>query len=156
MAEQMESINVEEIMQDIRTQIAQRGYKKSELRFADVTVGAMDNMEDIDEYFELQNFGLTVDKMNSRRTVQCWRMLRGNRLAVLVKKVIRKLTKFYIEPIVKEQNQFNFYTTSAMAQLYDKIEKEQAIELEQMQKRIEELEKRCKALEKNVGNSLCE
>ena len=36
MAEQMEQINVEEIMQDIRTQIAERGYTKNELKFADV------------------------------------------------------------------------------------------------------------------------
>ena len=33
MAEQMEQINVEEIMQDIRTQIAERGYTKNELKF---------------------------------------------------------------------------------------------------------------------------
>ena len=31
MAEQMEQINVEEIMQDIRTQIAERGYTKNEI-----------------------------------------------------------------------------------------------------------------------------
>ena len=31
MAEQMEQINVEEIMQDIRTQIAERGYTQNEL-----------------------------------------------------------------------------------------------------------------------------
>ena len=35
--------------------------KRSDLRFADVTIDTTDNMEDIDEYFELQNFGLTVD-----------------------------------------------------------------------------------------------
>ena len=40
MAEQMEQINVEEIMQDIRTQIAERGYTKNELKFADVAAKA--------------------------------------------------------------------------------------------------------------------
>lgn len=148
---QMETVNTEEIMQEIRAQIEQRGYKKSDLRFADVTIDTTDNMEDIDEYFELQNFGLTVDKMNSRRTVQCWKMLRGNKIAVLFKKIIRKLVKFYIEPIVREQNQFNFYTTSAMAQLYAKLEKEQAVELELLQKRVEELENKCRALEEKYG-----
>ncbi len=147
----METVNTEEIMQEIRAQIEQRGYKKSDLRFADVTIDTTDNMEDIDEYFELQNFGLTVDKMNSRRTVQCWKMLRGNKIAVLFKKIIRKLVKFYIEPIVREQNQFNFYTTSAMAQLYAKLEKEQAVELELLQKRVEELENKCRALEEKYG-----
>ncbi len=148
---QMETVNTEEIMQEIRAQIERRGYKRSDLRFADVTIDTTDNMEDIDEYFELQNFGLTVDKMNSRRTVQCWKMLRGNKIAVLFKKIIRKLVKFYIEPIVREQNQFNFYTTSAMAQLYAKLEKEQAVELELLQKRVEELENKCRALEEKYG-----
>ena len=78
-------------------------------------------------------------------------MLGGNKFAVLVKKVIRKLIKFYVEPIVKEQNQFNFYTTSAMAQLYAKLEDEQAVKLDEMQKRIDELEKKCKALEEKCG-----
>lgn len=148
---QMETINVEDIMQEIRAQIEHRGYKKSDLRFADVTIETVDNMEDIDEYFELQNFGLTVDKMNSKRTVQCWRMLCGNKFVVLMRKIIRKLIKFYVEPIVKEQNQFNFYTTSAMAQLYAKLEKEQAMELELLQNRIEELENKCRALGEKCG-----
>ena len=83
--------------------------------------------------------------------MQCWKMLRGNKIAVLFKKIIRKLVKFYIEPIVREQNQFNFYTTSAMAQLYAKLEKEQAVELELLQKRVEELENKCRALEEKYG-----
>lgn len=151
MAEQMEAIDIEEIMREIRAQIAERGYTKNELRFADVAVAVTEEAGDIDEYFELQNFGLTVDKMNGRRTIQCWRMLSGSKLAVLIKKVIRKLIKFYVEPIVKEQNQFNFYTTSAMAQLYAKMEEEQAIKLDEMQKRIDLLEKKCKALEEKCG-----
>ena len=77
--------------------------RKSDSRFADVTIDTTDNMEDIDEYFELQNFGLTVDKMNSRRTVERLKTLRGNKIAVLFKKIIRKLVKFYIEPIVRNR-----------------------------------------------------
>ena len=120
MAEQMEQINVEEIMQDIRTQIAERGYTKNELKFADVAAKTGEMSDEIDDYFELDHFGLTVERMNSTRKVQCWRLIGGNRLAVFFKKVIRKLIKFYVEPIIDEQNQFNFYTTSAMTQLYAK------------------------------------
>lgn len=82
MAEQMEQINVEEIMQDIRTQIAERGYTKNELKFADVAAKAGEISDEIDDYFELDHFGLTVERMNSTRKVQCWRLIGGNRLAV--------------------------------------------------------------------------
>lgn len=79
MAEQMEQINVEEIMQDIRTQIAERGYTKNELKFADVAAKAGEISDEIDDYFELDHFGLTVERMNSTRKVQCWRLIGGNR-----------------------------------------------------------------------------
>ena len=73
MAEQMEQINVEEIMQDIRTQIAERGYTKNELKFADVAAKTGEMSDEIADYFELDHFGLTVERMNSTRKVQCWR-----------------------------------------------------------------------------------
>lgn len=151
MSQQMEYINTEEIMQEIRTQIAERGYSRTELRFADVTAGMSDSLGEIPDFFELQNFGLTVDQMDARREVQCWRLISGNRIIVFVKKIIRKLVKFYVEPIIKSQNEFNFYTTSAIAQLRAKCEEEQDIKLLEMQKRIEELEKRCRELEEKCG-----
>lgn len=151
MPEQMEFINTEEIMQEIRQQITERGYSRNELRFADVATEMSDSLGEIADYYELQNFELTVERMDAKRDVQCWRLLFGNKIIVLVKKVIRKLVKFYVEPIVKSQNEFNFYTTSAMAQLRAKLEEEQDVKLLEMQTRIEELEKRCKELEEKCG-----
>lgn len=151
MSEQMEYINTEEIMKEIKTQIAERGYSRSELRFADVVDGIANSLGEIPDYFELQNFDMTVDQMDAKREVQCWRVLSGNRIAMFVKKVIRKLVKFYVEPIVRSQNEFNFYTTSAMSQLKAKYEDEQEVRLSEIQKRIEELEKRCKELEEKCG-----
>lgn len=151
MSEQMEYINTEEIMKEIKTQIAERGYSRSELRFADVAAGMPNSLGEIPDYFELQNFDLTIDQMDAKRDVQCWRLLSGNKISVLIKKVIRKLVKFYVEPIIKSQNEFNFYTTSAMAQIKAKYEDQQEVKLLEMQKRIDELEKRCKELEEKCG-----
>ena len=151
MPEQMEYINTEEIMQEIRQQIEKRGYTKNELRFADVATEMSDVIGEVPDYYELQNFELTVDRMDAKREVQCWRLIGGNKIVAAVKKVIRKLVKFYVEPIVQSQNEFNFYTTSAMAQMRAKLEEEQDVKLLEMQKRIEELEKRCKELEEKCG-----
>ena len=140
-----------QIMQDIRTQIAERGYTKNELKFADVAAKTGEMSDEIADYFELDHFGLTVERMNSTRKVQCWRLIGGNRLAVFFKKIIRKLIKFYVEPIIDEQNQFNFYTTSAMTQLYAKMQDEQAVKIMELQQQVETLELKCKRLEEKCG-----
>lgn len=151
MPENMEYINTEEIMKEIKAQIEERGYSRSELKFADIAKGGTSALGEIPDYFEMQNFDLTIDQMDVRKEVQCWQPLYGNAIVVLVKKVIRKLVKFYVEPIVKTQNEFNYFATSAFAQVRAKYEEEQDIKLLEMQKRIEELEKRCKELEEKCG-----
>lgn len=150
MSEQMENINVEEIMEEIRAQIKERGYTKKDLRFADIHVDTTEGTECLDEYFELGNFKNTIVKMDGKRNVQCWRLIAGNKFKSFFKKIIRKMTKFYVEPIVEDQNKFNFYTVSAMSQLYAKFEEEQDFKVAQMQQRIEQLEERCKQLEKKI------
>lgn len=151
MEERIESVNVEEIMQEIRKNIEKRGYTEKELRFADVKPEQVDGIECLDDFFELDNFRNTVVKMNVIRHVQCWRPITGNKLIVVCKKIIRKLVKFYVEPIVEDQDRFNFCTVSAMSQLYAKIQDEQNNKVEELEKRIQELEERCKQLEGNQG-----
>lgn len=82
----MEQINTEEIMQEIQAQIQQRGYVRNELKFEDVQAGAGEVHDQIDDYFELDQFGLTVDHMKRTRKVRCWRMLDGSRLSVFSRK----------------------------------------------------------------------
>lgn len=144
MSEQLEKIDVEEIMRSIRDDIEKRGYTKKELRFADIRTENEEGIQCLDEYFELDNFRNTIVQMDGKRNVQCWRPLGGNKIKVAIKKIIRKLVKFYVEPIVEEQNQFNFYTVSAMAQIYSKIEEEQNMKIEQMEERIKKLEEQCR------------
>ena len=151
MAENMQVINTEEIMKEIKAQIAERGYSENELKFADVAKGEPSALGEIPDYFEFPNFDMTIDQMDVRKELRCWQPLYGNKIVVLVKKVIRKLVKFYVEPIVNTQNEFNYFTTSALSQLRAKYEEEQEIKLLEMQKRIEELEKRCIELEKKCG-----
>lgn len=151
MEDRFEIIDVEKIMKDIREQIKERGYEKKELRFADIMAEPIEGIECLDEYFELDNFRNTVIKMDGKRNVQCWRPIMGNKVKIFFKKIIRKIVKFYVEPIVADQNEFNFYTVSAMSQLYAKMEEEQAVKLEQMQEQIEKLEERCRQLEEKNG-----
>ena len=69
---------------------------RNELKFEDVQVetGTGEVHEQIDDYFELDQFGVTVDHMKHTRKVRCWRMLDGSRLSVFFKKMIRPYARF--------------------------------------------------------------
>lgn len=101
MADTTEKINIEEIMKDIRKEIQEKGYDSSMLSFDDVTI----NTDLTDETLDMEE-SLRYAKLNFE--VEAYRQLPGNAVAVFVKKIFRKFMKFYIEPIVRDQNQLNF------------------------------------------------
>lgn len=100
------TINIEKIMQDIRQEIKDKGLTSDMLSFEDVPYQKPGDAVS----------GCTMDSeeirnamvyLNGHYNIQPYKPLGGNALFVFVKKVIRKLTKFYVEPIVFDQNDFN-------------------------------------------------
>ena len=89
------NINIEEIMADIKREIKEKGLTGDMLSFEDVP------------YKKTPQAGGSVkealDFLNSNYNVQPYKELKGDPLKVFFKKVIRKLTKFYVEPITEEQ-----------------------------------------------------
>ena len=101
MDEKMIQIDVESIMENIRQNIKERGYEKSDLKFADIEVRNREGIELLDQDFEIDKFSQMIVKMDGKRNVQCWRQLVGNKVKVMFQKIVRKCIKFYIEPIVE-------------------------------------------------------
>jgi len=98
----MEEINIEKIMEEIRQEIQEKGYTNDMLSFDDIMDFDEEN-KTLEDYFDI---------LNSIWNVQAYRELPGgnglvSKLNVFIKKVLRKLIKFYIEPIVADQNEFN-------------------------------------------------
>ena len=58
-----------------------------------------------------------LDYVSTHYYVQPYKELQGNPVKVFIKKVIRKLTKFYVEPVVFEQNDFNANAVTVMKSL---------------------------------------
>ena len=141
-------IDVEKIMSEIRCEIEQRGYTKAELVFADIENEQHEGLELLGDNFVIDNFSQMIVKMDEKSYVQCWRPLKGNKLIVFLKKIIRKCVKFYVEPIVENQNEFNHNTVSAMAMTFSKFDSMRDEEIAAMEKKIEQLEQRCQKLEK--------
>lgn len=102
------NINIEEIMADIKREIKEKGLTNDMLSFDEVPykrTSAGGSVQDALCYIK-ENY-----------TVQPYKQLSGNPLKVLFKKVIRKLTKFYVEPVVEEQNCFNANAVTVISDL---------------------------------------
>ena len=139
-----QNINVEEIMEEIRRDIKEKGYQNDDISFSDVPLSG--------KYLTMDNSNLAAQKimlLQARYNVFAYRPLASNRsfgaLIVFIKKVIRKMIKFYIEPIVSDQNDVNGLVASGLKDLY--------LDMEAMERRIRQLEEECQRLKNKVSES---
>lgn len=104
------SVNIENIMKEIRQEIKEKGYTYDMLSFNEnISISATDT-----ENISFDEINQQLSYLNNNYSVVSYRPLNGNKLAVFIKKVIRKLTKFYVEPIVASQNEFNAYNVRTL------------------------------------------
>lgn len=103
-----EKINIEEIMAEIKQSIKEQGLTADMLSFEDVPYKKNAQSGSASE---------ALDYVSTHYYVQPYKELQGNPVKVFIKKVIRKLTKFYVEPVVFEQNDFNANAVTVMKSL---------------------------------------
>ena len=109
----MESINVEKIMQEIRDEIKAKGYKESDLSFASIplnnfSTGNKFNQKILDEcLIDLENLKLNYYKTFSKREKRSF-----------INRVVRKIIKPLLYPLVKKQEEINYNTFLILNLLY--------------------------------------
>lgn len=158
--------NIEEVMDDIRKEIKEKGLTSDMLSFSDVaSVSVADESS-----FSKAGLDNCLANLSDSYVITESRHISGNPIVVFIKKVIRKLTRFYIKPIVEAQTEFNAYTVQTANMLsryvYDNLEKPSEKQLEEkiellelklqtaakennmLQSRIEALEARLNGLER--------
>lgn len=139
--QEMKIINVEKIMEEIRAEIKEKGYVDDLPDFSDTFCTISPSHRGI---FDKDEFQETVQYLNENWNVQAYRQLIGNGLAgkikILIRKIIRKCIKFYIEPIVEEQDKFNGKVTTSFNILVLYVTQMQE-ENSNLKKQIEQLEK---------------
>ena len=103
-----EKINIEEIMAEIKQNIKDQGLTADMLSF-----------EDVPYRKNVQSGSATeaLDYISTHYYIQPYKELKGNPVKVFIKKVLRKLVKFYVEPVVFEQNDFNANAVTVMKSL---------------------------------------
>jgi len=142
--QEIKTVNVEEIMKQIRAEIAEKGLQDDAIEFEELMgIDSMDESQD----FSRKRLNENVTYLNEHWEVSAYRELYVSsglkgKMFVFVKKVIRKLTKFYVEPIVNDQNQYNAGVTRSMNEMRRFIRETQQ-ENQELKKRIEKLEKGC-------------
>lgn len=83
-----------------------------------------------------------ISEMRSYCYIHSYRQIHGKKIKVFLKKAVRKIIKFYTEPIVDEQNDFNASAEAAVTSLRNTQKK--------LIKRIEKLEAENKRLIKDL------
>ncbi len=137
----MQNINTEEIMKQIRAEIKEKGLDSSMLSFEEIPFAQ--EVSHADSSFQLSSLKQSAEYLNIRNQIEPYKPIDGNFLIVFIKKVIRKLVKFYIMPIMTEQNALNLHTANAVQQMNNYIQDRQEadkIDIAALVSRIDELE----------------
>jgi hypothetical protein len=143
----MESvIDVRQIMAEIDSSIDSMSEEEKRLSFND---GGSRGLEDVESMrFDHAVLGSIIDFCRTHSRVESFRDLNvpGVKKAkpfIMLKKVIRRLTQFYVEPVVNDQAEFNANVVLAMDQVDAFIQENQDLKarLDRQEKRIAELEK---------------
>lgn len=140
----MEKINVEEIMEQIRIEIKEKGYSEESLDF-----GSVDIPKEAGYYYNNAELKSLIGQMNAIYYVPHRYPVTGNPVTRFIKKVIRVLISFVIKPISANQNEFNANVTRSFNQMVGYVEQQNEI-IQQYEKNLELLEAKIRRLENRL------
>ena len=130
----IDNINVEEIMANIRKNIKDKGYLEEE---------KINNFDFTPKISEEDNFRYDLDVLNRIWNINLEReILSRNGLFSFIKKVLRKLTRWYVVPMMQDQVVFNSYAVRIINNL--------TRQLNEQNEKIKKLEKKEKENEFNM------
>ncbi len=133
----MQEIDIEKIMEEIRQDIRERGLEDDILPFEAVTGKPWGGASEV---YDEERFEKEVNDLNQSYQITAWRPLEGG-ITGFIKKIIRKLTKFYVEPITADQTEFNAHTVRAMNELLSYVKLQDA-KMDALQEEIRKLKKK--------------
>lgn len=133
------SINIEEIMAEIKQKIKEQGLTADMLSFEDVPYKKNAQSGSASE---------ALDYISTHYYIQPYKELQGNGVKVFFKKVLRKLMKFYVEPVVFEQNDFNANAVTVIKSLTENKSADMSSKVEAMELAHKELMIRLDKLER--------
>ena len=140
-------INIEKIMDDIRTEIKEKGYTSDMLSFSEV-VGFSGTSKDGE--FSAEEYKGVVTYLKNANTVPVSMPLKGNPIIVFIKKVIRRLFRVALRPVAEHQTEYNACSARAFAMVGNYIEQNSAVSNAQLLERIDLLELKLQTASKEI------
>ena len=110
--EQAANVDIEKIMQEIREQVRAQGIKEDIPRFDDIPID--DSNVDGNGQNDWEIFMHSLRYMNQGYDIPYYWELGPKHVKTFVKRLIRKVLKFLIPPIVERQNTFNAHTVRCL------------------------------------------
>ena len=156
------TINIEEIMAEIKRSIKEKNLTADMLSFEDVPY---EKAVDMSSGSSVEECDTALSYLNTHYYIQPYKELAGNPLKVFFKKI---MTKFYVEPVVFEQNEFNANTAKVLntlrgaageaAEAPDYSGRIEVLELAQKEllNRLDRLERENAALREELGKQRAE
>lgn len=138
--EQEITVDVRKIMEDINEQIKGMSLRQKKLSFKDEG-SYMLNPAAVGEY-DAEIFSDILDYLRGHCRVESFRKLDG--ALIPVKKVIRRLTQFYVEPVCNDQAEFNEFVVRSMDQVEAFIHENEELRdiVDSQERQIRELEEK--------------
>lgn len=152
----MSTLDVEKIMQEIRQNIFNKKLICDVPPAEDILCNSVIYNK---EMFELNN---EVGFLHQKAVIPAWRVLYSRypvvgHIVIFIKKVLRKLIKFYVEPITQDQSEWNIHCAHALLSVEQLIEdKDEEIaalraKLKQQEEQQIKLELQLAELNKKLG-----
>ncbi len=157
MDEKIISVNVEEIMKEIRSNIEKRGETPVVLGFDEGTADReCEAGINACAAFSPEVLHQEVAMANGSHNIEYYQMIPAGGVKSFVKRAIRKVIAFIVKPLRDRQNQFNAYVVRSLNQLEDytlaaaEIPAKQEELLEKAYQKIDALERRIEVLEQSM------
>jgi len=143
----MIKVNVDEIMKEIRKKTESRGITEEILSFKEGQISDLDGDEC--SSFDTAGFQRIMDQADEATVLSYYHPMKGKRITSFPKRIMRKLNKGLLLPIVEQQSVFNESVVKALSMLGRGLagsRNEESIE-----QRARELEHRVEILEEKLG-----
>ncbi|MCH4031538.1 MAG: hypothetical protein LKG56_06555 [Lachnospiraceae bacterium] len=141
------TVNVEEIMNEIREDIQKKGYKKDQLSFEDFSAGATG----LTRYGFDEKTALEILSDASRQwQLTSWKPLTGGKVKRFFKRCIRHCAYWLMDPVLMDQSNFNSSSVKMMDQFVSYVDLRNS-ETADMRKQISELQEEVNSLRKQLA-----
>lgn len=145
----MQEIDVEKIMEGIRREIKEKGYKAQDLRFADIP---LEREGTAGMHYSREEAEKALDYLTFHSNNPIFFPLSGNPVKIFIQKVIRRVFFFVINPAFQFQNKFNSTTVRFMKQSLNYMEENEELknQIQSMQEQIDTLKSALEAMQKKA------